>query len=214
MGDRIERYKECRNKGQELNSKLLDRLNDDELMEAGRFLGMTDDAGGEEVLYHEGELDMAVQSDFAINEIETDGTTAIERFYEAEQWESPIEKEIIEALRESYTSLFEVEAVYPDERLLVLHDVLGQGESLIELTDIKLSETAHSDALIFLRPVRLIEMTMTSGFILPFEAEYKEHLVSVNRKVMNRTKSRPESANRFYVFYQMYQKYGSISFVM
>lgn len=49
-------------------------------MEAGRILGMTDESGSEEVLYHEGELDMAIQSDFAIHEIEDDGRTCIERF--------------------------------------------------------------------------------------------------------------------------------------
>lgn len=214
MDERIERYREYRNVGQELNEKLLDTLSDDELMEAGRFLGMTEEESGEEVLYHEGELDMAVHSDFAIHEIERDGTTALKRFYQAERWDTEIEREILEALRESHTSLFEIEAVHPDDRLLVLHDVLGQGESLLELTDIKLSQTADSDALIFFRPVRLDEMTVTSGFMFPFESDYKNHLLSVNQKVMDKTTSRPESARRFYVFYRMYQKYGSLGFVM
>lgn len=70
MADRIERYKQYRSEGKELNEKLLDSLSDDELMESARFLGMTKEQGGEEVLYHEGELDMAVHSDFAIHEIE------------------------------------------------------------------------------------------------------------------------------------------------
>lgn len=212
--DRIDRYREYRCEGQALNSKLLDTLTDDELMEAGRFLGMTVEEGDEEVLYHEGELDMAVQSDFAIHELETDGKTALERYYDAAQWETPVEKAIVEALRESYTSLFEIESVHSDERLLVLDDVLGQGASPVELTDIKLSETATAEALIFFRPIRLPEMTITSGFVLPFEATYKAHLISVNEKVMNKTESRPESSRRFYVFYRMYQKYGSIGFVL
>jgi hypothetical protein len=214
MDDRIERYKEYRTKGQELNSKLLEFLSDDELMEAARFLGMTEQEGDEEVLYHEGEIDMAIQSDYAIHEFEQGGTTALERFYQAERWESEIEREVLEALRESYTSLFEIKDVHPDEQALVLHDILGQGEFLIELIDIKLSQTAETDALIFFRRVPLPEMTVTSGFILPFEAKYKDHLISVNQQVMEKTESRPESARRFYVFYRMYQKYGSMTFMM
>ncbi len=214
MGDRIEQYKEYRTEGQELNEKLLDTLTDDELIETARFLGMTEEQGGEEVIYHEGELDMAIQSDFAIHEIERDGTTALERFYHGERWNTQTEREILEALRDSYTSLFEIEEVFPDERLLVLHDILGQGESLIELTDLKLSQTAESDALIFFRPIRFDEMTITSGFMFPFESRYKDHLISVHQQVLDKTSSRPESARRFYIFYRMYQKYGSLGFVM
>jgi hypothetical protein len=214
MDNRIERYKEYRSVGQELNEKLVDTLNDDELMEAARVLGMTDEQGDEEVLYHEGELDMAIQSDFAIHEIERDDTTTLERFYQGEGWGTEIEREILEALRESYTSLFEVEAVHPDDRVLVLHDILGQGESLIKLTDINLSQTADTDAMIFFRPVRFDEMTVTSGFMFPFESKYKYHLVSVYQQVLDKTESRPESARRFYIFYRMYQKYGSFGFVM
>ncbi len=214
MDDRIERYKEYRSEGQELNEKLLDTLTDDELMEAARFLGMTEERDDEEFLHHEGELDMAIHSDFAIHEIERDGTTALERYYQTERWDTEIEREILEALRESYTSLFEIEEVHPDDRVLALHDVLGQGESPIELTDLKLSQTAESDALIFFRPVRFEELTITSGFMFPFESEYKDHLLSVHQQVLDKTESRPEAARRFYVFYRMYQKYGSLGFVM
>jgi len=214
MNSQIERYKQYRSEGQELNEKLLDTLTDDELMEAARFLGMTEEQGGEEVLYHEGELDMAVQSDFAIHEIERDGTTALERFYQAERWDTQIERELLEALRESYTSLFEIVNVFPNENVIRLYDILDQEDSLIELTDINLSQTADTDALIFFRPVRFDEMTTTSGFMFPFEARYKDHLVSVHQQVLNKTESRPEAVRRFYVYYRMYQKYGSLGFVM
>jgi hypothetical protein len=208
MVERIERYREYRSEGQELNSKLFDALIDDEAIEAARFLGMMEEQDGEEVVSHEGEADMAIHSDFAIHEIERDGTTALERFYQAENWDNKIEREIVEALRESYTSLFKIEDVSPDDRVLVLDNVLGIGESRVELIDLKLSQTASSDALIFFRPVPLPEMTITSGFLLPFQAETKDHLLEVNQKVMNKTESRPESARRFYIFYQMHKKYG------
>lgn len=214
MDDQIDRYDRYRMEGQELNSKLLDTLSDDELMEAAGFLDMVEQKDGEEILRHEDELDMPIHSDFAIHGVEQDGSTAIEQFHQEERWENEIERELVEALRESYTSLFEIEAVRSDERVLVLRDLLGQGDSQIELIDIKLSQTANADAMIFFRPVVLPDMTVTSGFVLPFEAPYKNHLFEVYQKVLERTDSWPESHSRFYIFYKMYQKYGSLSFMM
>ena len=214
MTDHIEQYREYRSIGKDLNSKLLKSLNDDELVESAEFLDMTDEEDGEEVIYHDGELDMTVQSDFAIHEIERDGSTGLEQFYQEERWENEIERELVEALRKSYTSLFEIEAARSDERVLVLRDLLDEGDSQIELTDIKLSQTAHAGAMIFFRPVRLPEMTVTSGLILPFEAPYKDHLLEVNQQVMERTDSRPKAHKKFYIFYKMYQKYGSLGFMM
>ncbi len=213
MNQKIERYQKYRTEGQQLNSKLLDTLNNDELIDAGRTLGMIDDSNDEEILYHEGELDMAIQSDFAIHEIEDDGATACERFYQAERWNKQIEREILEALQDSYTSLFEVVDADPDNSVLVLSDVLGIGEPRIELIDMNLSQTANSGALIFFRSVPLPEMTITSGFALPFEAVYKKHLISVYQQVIDKAGSRPDSVKRFYTFYRLYKKYGSISFV-
>jgi hypothetical protein len=82
------------------------------------------------------------------------------------------------------------------------------------LIDLKLSQTASPDSLIFLRPVSLPEIVITSGFLLPFQAETKDHLLEVHQKVMNKTDSRPESARRFYIFYQMHEKYGIPSQVL
>lgn len=213
MSARIERYKEYRRQGQELNQKLVDSLSDDELMEAARFLNMTKQQGGEEVLYHEGELDMAVQSDFAIHEIERDEMALLDQFYQAERWNNETQREILEALRETYTSLFEVTDVSRDERMLEFQDILAQDESHLSLTDINMSRTADPGALIFFRPVRFDDMTITSGFMFPFESAYKDHLISVYQKVIDKTESRTESDKRFYIFYRMYKKYGSTAFV-
>jgi hypothetical protein len=82
MDDQIDRYDRYRMEGQELNSKLLDTLSDDELMEAAGFLDMVEQKDGEEILRHEDELDMPIHADFAIHRIEQDGSTAIEQFHQ------------------------------------------------------------------------------------------------------------------------------------
>lgn len=212
--DRIEQYEKYHEPAKRLNTKLLDTRTDDELMEAARFLGMIVERDDEQFLHHESELEMSVHADFSIHEIKRDAKTGVERYYEAERWESQIEKTILEALRESYTSLFEITSVDGEEDLLVLEDVLGVGESPLELTDISLSRSAQPGALIFFRPVQYEEVTTTSGFIFPFEAETHDHLIEVYEQTMQKTgskeDSRPESARRFYVFYRLHQKYGSL----
>jgi hypothetical protein len=209
--DRIEKYRTYRKDGQELNSKLLDFLDEDTLMESARFLGMTVEDTGEEILYHEGELDMAVQSDFALNEYQVDDKTAVDRYYKEQRWETQVEREILDGLRQSYTSLFETVTVNPEDRTLVLKDLLRE-DSLIELTDFRLSETAEPGSLLFFRPVQFDDLAITSGFMLPFRNKHKDHLFTVNRKVISKTESRPESVRQFYVFYTLYQNYGGIGF--
>jgi hypothetical protein len=216
--DRIEQYEKYHEPAKRLNTKLLDTRTDDELMEAARFLGMIVEQDDEQFLHHESELEMSVHADFSIHEIKRDEKTGVERYYEAEQWESQIEKTILEALRESYTSLFEITSVDGEEDLLVLEDVLGVSESPLELTDIGLSRSAQPGALIFLRPVQYEEVTTTSGFIFPFEAETYDHLIEVYEQTMRKTGSKedpkPESARRFYVFYRLHQQYGSLGLSM
>jgi hypothetical protein len=209
--DRIEKYRTYRKDGQELNSKLVDFLDGDILMKTARFLGMTVEKQGEEIVYHEGELDWAVQSDFALNEYRTDDKTAVDRYYNQQRWETQVEKEVLEALKRSYTSLFEIVTVNPDDRTLVVKDLLRE-DSLSELTDFRLSETAEPGGLMFYRPVQFDDLTMTSGFMFPFSNKHKDHLFTVHRKVLNKTNSRPESIRRFYIFYRLYQKRGGTGF--
>lgn len=215
---KIEQYKQYRIEGEELNNKLLNTRSDDELMEAARFLGMIVEEGGEEYLHHETELEMPVHADFAIHEVEREGKTGVERYYEAKRWDSEIEEEILEAMQETYTSLFRVESTNSDEGRLVLEDVLGQGNSPVELTDIGLSASAEPGALLFFRPVQIGDVTMTSGFMLPFSEGQQDHLVEVYEQTMEKTASsddpKPESARRFYVFFRLHQKYGEAGMLM
>lgn len=207
--DRVQKYKTYRRAGKDLNAKLPDRLDDDALIETARTLGMTEDHEGEEVVVHEGEEDMAVMMDFALNEYNTEHKTAVDRYYEGGCWDNDIEKELLEGLRQSHTSLFEITSVVPEESKLELQDLLNQG-TWLELTDLGLSSTANLDGLIFFRPVELIDFTMTSGFLFPFASKHKGHLLSVHEEVMKRTGSRPKSHRRFVIFNRLYRKYGSL----
>lgn len=211
--DKIEQYEKYHRAGEELNNKLLDAQSDEELMEAAQFLGMTVEKDGEEYAHHESELEIAAHADFVINEAGRNEKTGAERYYEAERWDSEVEKEILEALQETYTSLFRVESTDSDEGRLVLEDLLEQGKSPLEMTDTGLSEVAKTGALMFFRPVQVRDIRMTSGFLFPFDGPPQDHLVEVYEQAIEKTESgddpKPESARRFYVFYRLYEKYGA-----
>ena len=116
-----------------------------------------DEVNHDEILNNKDVIEVAVHSDFATCEYERNGETAIDRYCEAERWESDTEMWVAKALRESYTSLFRVESTHPEQHLIV-EDVLREGKSPLELTDLSLSKSAQQDALLFFRPIRLDEM--------------------------------------------------------
>lgn len=211
-------YHEYRKAGDTVDTELVTSMSPEELIEAGSFLGVVDESVDEfeydELLNSKHLIEVAVHSDFATCEFEGDGQTAIDRYCEREQWESKREQSVAKALQQSYTSLFRVELTQPEDNRLLLTDLLEQGESPLELFDLSLSESAGQGTLLFFRPVRLNEMTITSGFVLPFEEELEEHLLEVYGQTMNKTESnenpKPESVRRFYIFHRLHKKYGSL----
>lgn len=211
-------YHEYRKAGDTVDTELVTSMSPEELIEAGSFLGVVDESVDEfeydELLNNKHLIEVAVHSDFATCEFECEGQTAIDRYCEGELWETERERSVAKALQQSYTSLFRVESTQPEANRLRLTDLLGQGESPLELFDLSLSESADEGALLFFRPVRLDELTMTSGFALPFEERLEDHLLEVYEQTMNKTESnenpKPESVRQFYVFHRLHEKYGSL----
>jgi len=212
-----ETYYKYREAGDAVDTGLVKSVSPEELIEAGRFLGLIGESVNEfdrsELLDNKDIIEVAIHSDFATCEYERDGQTAIDRYCKGKHWESETERSVAEALQESYTSLFRVESTQSETHRLRLTDLLGQGESPLELFDLGLSQSADQGALLFFRPVRLEELTMTSGFALPFEEQYEDHLIEVYERTMKETESdenpKPESVRRFYVFCRLHEKYGS-----
>ena len=75
------------------------------------------------------------------------------------------------------------------------------------MTDERFSQTASPDTLLFLRPLELEDLTMTSGLSFSFDSEVEDHLLTVSERVLEHT-TRPESVNRFVTFHKLNRKYG------
>lgn len=202
---RIETYRQYRDIGPDLNTRIFSaELGHDEIMESAELLGI--DIDGKD-MYYDDEEQAVTHTDFALNDYRIEGQTAVERYHEAEKWETETEREILASLRRAETSLFKVTAVDPSQSRLVLTDVIS-GETGITLTDVNSSKTAQAGMVIFLRLVPCDEFNMTSGISLPFPEGSEGHLLTVYEKVRTTDASVPDDVVRFRTFFELYHKYG------
>ncbi|MHC3439371.1 hypothetical protein ACYJ1Y_15100 [Natrialbaceae archaeon A-gly3] len=200
----LERYQRYREQGRKLHSKIFDAyLDRDVIDETAQLLDL--DRDGDDLLY-DTEEEQSVHMDFILHEYRQNGTTFLERYRDETGGDSELEQELLDALVRAETSLFRVTEINASASQVVLEDVFN-GEDGIELTDRNFSQTAEPDVLLFLRLVRLEDLTMTSGLSFAFRPSAEEHLISVYNQVLEQT-SRPESMSRFITFHKLNRKYG------
>jgi len=204
--DHLTQYRTYRREGKDLNVRLINTcLTEEAAQKSARFLrgGRSED----DVNVFDEETLGDLRKDFALNDIQLDGTTAVESFCEQELWESDLEKEIAEALMQSETSLFRVMSVHEEGGRLDMDDVLND-ETRIRLTDIGLSKTVEPGVLLFCRLIRFEDVNMTSGVVFPFPGEREDDLISVYEELHKELDAHPGSMVRFVSFYKMYKQFG------
>lgn len=200
--DQYETYREV---GQQLNSKLLDAYSDQELiLNSAESLGIDHDGTH---IFYDFESDMTVHYEFMLYEYRRDGLTAAEHYHNEGHWDTEIERTVLEATINADTSLFEIDAVDATDNRIVVADILNDGEE-VSIVDINLSQTAKPGVLLFFRPVRYEEFTITSGVSLPFPGEHKDHLQTEYEDRVNSADSQSTSLQRFVTFYDLYRDYG------
>jgi len=201
----IDQYKTYREIGTQLNSDILEAYSDRELIvETASELDIGFDGPN---LAYEFESQMPAHFEFALYEYRRDGTTAAERYLEAERWESETERDILEATVDADPSLFEVESTSDSGPRLTVTDLLDDREEQT-LLDINLSRTAEPGVVLFFRPVRYDEVTTTSGVSFPFPGEEKTHLLEEYDRRVDPDESKAVSRHRFVTFHDLYRDDG------
>ncbi len=195
----IEKYKLCRKIGMRLNSKIIHACVDRNAMhESGRMLEILNG----DVLIFENEEEANVLMDFAMNEIKANNKNIVEFYKEKFGGSDEIEKEIMDALLSSYTSLFKIVSISEDESIIVLDDILNKKQG-IKLTDISFSKTAIPGLLIFFRLVPFKDFNMTSGVSFSFDGSLEDYLIRRSRKIGKKIEADSESAKRFVSFFKL-----------
>ena len=200
----IEKYETYRKIGMELNHKIMKScLDRDVLLKSARLLGIV---RGDTLIF-DSEDETSVLMDFALNEYRVNNKNAIEIYREKIGWQNEIEKDILDTLLSSYTSIFKVTSISEAENALLLNDILNKKDN-IELTDIAFSETAIPGLLLFIRLVRFKDFNMTSGVSFVFPGDSEGYLLRRYKKLSRKVKSDSDSIKRFVSFFRLYKTDG------
>lgn len=198
----LEKYKQVRRVGMELNNRMLEQyVMREQLEAAGRLLGVL--SGN---YLHISEEEEPAFFDFLLHEPYMDGPTAVEQYRRDHLQMEWIEKQLTEAFLAAYTSLFMVAGFRREESTLILEDLLNGG--LIPLLDIHYSRTAEPGTLLFTRVVPYRGFNMSSGFSLHFYLE-ADRLIQKYQKQYKKVPSDTDSIRRFVAFFALSRRYGT-----
>jgi hypothetical protein len=164
-------------------------------MKSARLLGIV--RGG--TFIFDSEEEMSVLMDFALNEYKVNNKNAVEIYKEKVGWQNEIEKDILDALFSSYTSLFKITSISEVENTLLLNDILNN-KSDIKLTDINFSKTAAPGFLLFTRLVPFKDFNATSGVSFAFPGDLEEKILRKYKKLREKVKSDSDSIKRYVPF--------------
>jgi len=178
-------------------------LDRDVLMKSARLLGI---ARGD-ILVFDSEGETSVLTDFALNEYRVNNKNTIEIYREKVGWQNEIEKDILDALLSSYTSLFKITSIFEAENTLFLNDILNKKDN-IKLIDIAFSKTAIPGLLLFIRLVPFKDFNMTSGVSFVFHGDLEEYLLRRYKKLSKKVKSDSDSIKRFISFFRLNKTNG------
>jgi len=200
----LDDYRAARAAAKELNTKVMQASLDRALLDrAGSLLGILH--GGTLVVENEGE--MSVLMDFALHDLRVDGKNAFERYRQQIGGEHPAERQLLDALSTSSTSLFEVRAVAPGDGTLLVADVLHGGPPL-PLVDLNFSRSVVPGVRLFFRPVHLGAITMTSGSCLAFPGPIERALRKQERRLRRSLPHESEAVRRFVACFRLSRTQG------
>ena len=147
--------------------------------------------------------------DFAMCDVRTDGTTAVESYAKgggAGAGDAGEHDEaLLGALESSSTSLYEVVRRSPKGGTAELADMLDGGR--LTVTDRALSLGGPAPVAAFLRVLRVGDLNMTSGMALAFPGAAAPTVISKYEAIARRSTRRPEIV-RFASFFRLYRRYG------
>ena len=181
------KYKEYRRVGIELNKKIAEKMLEEfDLDGAVNLLGF--DRQGQTIIF-DSEFEMDVMSDFFRFESIKDGKRPIDVYKEEYPPTSEIEKEILESLVDSHSSLFKIERIDREKNIIWLSDILNEKQNIL-LVDIGLSTSTEVGFLMFTRLISFDDFCMTFGISFVFNSNLESYIKRRHKKIMKKLKKR------------------------
>lgn len=195
----IEIYKEYRETQVKLHSKILKSVvSRERLLKAASTIGIL--KKNQVVMEKEEEGDLFF--DFNVYERIEDNKNAVEIYIENNAVEDKIELELLEAMKNTNTSLYKIKSIDKEKNTLCLEDMLNGGEDIL-IIDIGLSESASCDILLFLRIIKLQKFNFTSGVAMVFLGNHLEYLLRRSKKFAKKLKMEDESIKKFISYFNL-----------
>jgi hypothetical protein len=173
--DMLAAYQRMRQIGLRLNKAMVESLDREALLEAGRNLGVLKG----NTLHFDTEDTSSVLMDYAIRHIRRGGVNTIQRHLQHSPPSDSVETHWLQATSQAWYSVFQVKEVYPDFGLEV-RDVL-RGETGL-LIDVGFSQTALRHFVLASYVYQMDQFWMTTGTALPMSADTLEALAPELRK--------------------------------
>jgi len=177
--ERIDRYKEWRAAGRDLNMTLIKQLPKVAVPECGKKVGLY--KAGTLILNNDDEI--AVLYDYCLHHYLRAGKTTIERYIEttppaAESRESVL----LDAMLNSHYSVFRVLEIHPHQGASLLDLVQG---NTFDLMDISVSETGEPGLVLSGRVLKIDDFYMSSGTLIPLpEPAFEDKIKPILRKFL------------------------------
>ena len=170
----IKEYQRYRKAGRSLNQKIIDAyFNGAILKKSATMLRL----GQKRQLILDSEDDLSVLMDFALYEIRNgEWKNSVERYAGEKGGINAIERELLAGMVKARTGLFKVNRVLSEKQQIMLGDLINL-ELMVILTDINFSRTLIEKLIVFLRPVCMAKITITSGVSFVFPAALEQELV-------------------------------------
>lgn len=199
----IEKYIKMREAGMAVNGKLMKYVSKDMMNHAVKLLGIR--MQGNTILF-DSEEETSYLMNFLLFDYKVKGKNTVQIYQESHKSNTEIENEIINSLRSSYSSLFEVTAIRGFT--VILKDLFKATDKPIKLVDVAFSMTASSGTMVFIRLVPLGNHYMTSGVSFIFRKEIKQYLLRRYRKISKKIQASDQDMKRYIAFFKLNKECG------
>ncbi len=200
----IKKYKNHRDVGRGLHEKIMHAsLNREVLIKAAKLLGI---ARGDTLIL-EKEEELGTLMDFALHDYKVNKKNIIEIYKEKASPLNETEKEVLDALLLSYTSLFKIVSISKKENSLLLSDLLNKKDG-IRLIDIAFSEHAVLGLLLFTRLVPFEDFNVTTGAVMAFPGKLEDYIIKKFTKMSRKVPSADEAVKRYVTFFKLSKTHG------
>lgn len=201
--DKIKEYKHIRKRLVEIHHRIIDSLTGKNILQTARVIGIVEN----KTIVFESELEQDALMDFAVYRQMDSGKSKIAEYVATNANIDEDEENLLKAMIETKTMLYEVIEVNRIDKTIKLKEVLNNS-GIFTVVDLGMSETIDENVLIFTRLIHLETFSITSGLIFTFKHEHLEYLKKRSRKMMKKIEAENDSDKRFIAFFKLYRRDG------